>query len=1492
MPKLTGIRITGNKYDGFQKRHEDSIFDLAPNGKGDHTLFTLQNGSGKGVMLQLIFQLMIPGTAWGKHKGNKLEGMFYNRYNVFKPYTFHVGLEWNLDEAKEKRLLTGICVSAYDKEIDEDEELRVGLKYFLYTHEYTGSSKFSLKNLPYYDQSRESTLPYKEMESFVEENKYYFVKYPKSSVRRLNSDYYQYLASHGIYRSEWEIMRTINRSEGGLDRYFSRARDNQDLFDKMIIPAVSESISNRVEESAGSLYNMFVDNIKIAKNLPRLISRSKDYKRLNDLVEPLLLDAEHGLKLQERKKAMLSRGDNLYRTIDNQLKFLENEIKSCEKDKKKTEDKIHELNFKRDNLKYARKTKRLKRERDKREKLLQNQNEIERKIDKLQEQEKKLKLNSLYLPYQKKKKEFKHTQKRIQELQKSLGLKKLREKMSRVKDKIKSSWPELKKNWRESLLQINGYIKDLEQTIDSLELKEKEIKDNIRNLERKIDRFLERKKRFKKWEDELSEKYNPLQLSSPAYLVGEIEDEIKSLENRRKKFKVKIEKNKEKMEKKQNRLTQLQMDLRQYKNEYDSLKESFEERKKEENKLKQQLIKILNLDKFSQVYNKKWLREKKAELDGLITAKKEKKGQLSTEARQLKNDLALNDSEYWIANSEQKRLYNSIREMDIKVFYGSDFLLNVVEEENKKEMLEKYPFLLHSLVLMYEGDWQKVKKNLTGEEVFRSAVPIFINYQRDQYGENGFRLVHGKELEFIEDPEKFTGWYNGLKKKKAEFERTVETLEKKLNTMRHLSFTAESLLKEKPSQDIREKMDVKEKEIESLKNKIEKAEQKKIKLKEEEKKLKNKLARWEKKINKKSEDFTEIKNFRDEKEEMEKERENIEDMKDKLEKYEGLLAENEADQNEYNKLKLNIELRQENWEKDQKVFVSELQELIPEAVFPGEVDKKSSPDTPEFYDYRDSKTNYYYQKLQDLRQKEEDKEKEITFLRKDLNRLREEIVNTEQELEDIDLHWADYEFTVDNIEEVRIKLERVRKNLTDKKNSAKNLNKKIDQLVGVIKTLKETVDEIYEEISAKYNKAPRAWAGKDLDRKEYTINQKLQENGEYLKKLKQMINEYEQNKNNLKSQLGQLNFYDLDPARGEMNSTIKDRVRENPEEVVEGWTTAYGEIEDKLNDLKEKIDEDHRDFKYKIEEDIESGVLRSNIQEKIISDFVLENFQNNYEMLSSFKEHLNNELNRLKDDRSEAEEARRQWAERSAMHVIRLVKSMKEMISNMVYHNQSGHAFPLVKLKRDDFLPDREEDIIPELEEYFVEVIKEINEKGIEIDSLTENELEEYIGDAALFSRTVRGQYPRLQVYKMTERNEFLNNPPRDYYYADWEAVIKGKGDTAEGSGGQSLSINAFMMMMLLNYRKQRLDKNNPWTVMFLDNPFGEASAAHVLDPIFKIADKLNFQIIAFAAPEIIKTEISQRFPVFWALEIASDTKGYGVIEGKVMYGERVRNGK
>ena len=89
MPKISKVRITGVKYDNFRKGYEDTILDFTRNDEPDHTLMTLVNQGGKGVLMQLLSQITMPDTRWGKESGNRIISMFMIDIN-FVPYTFHV----------------------------------------------------------------------------------------------------------------------------------------------------------------------------------------------------------------------------------------------------------------------------------------------------------------------------------------------------------------------------------------------------------------------------------------------------------------------------------------------------------------------------------------------------------------------------------------------------------------------------------------------------------------------------------------------------------------------------------------------------------------------------------------------------------------------------------------------------------------------------------------------------------------------------------------------------------------------------------------------------------------------------------------------------------------------------------------------------------------------------------------------------------------------------------------------------------------------------------------------------------------------------------------------------------------------------------------------------------------------------------------------------------------------------------------------------------
>jgi len=121
MPKIHRIRIVGLKYDGMQKQYKDITFDFDNEETSTNGLISMMNGGGKGVFLQTIFQILKPGTSWGKQNNRYYQQFFFNHKEQFIPYTFHVLIQWELDGADRRHLVTGGMFSA-EQRISMSEE--------------------------------------------------------------------------------------------------------------------------------------------------------------------------------------------------------------------------------------------------------------------------------------------------------------------------------------------------------------------------------------------------------------------------------------------------------------------------------------------------------------------------------------------------------------------------------------------------------------------------------------------------------------------------------------------------------------------------------------------------------------------------------------------------------------------------------------------------------------------------------------------------------------------------------------------------------------------------------------------------------------------------------------------------------------------------------------------------------------------------------------------------------------------------------------------------------------------------------------------------------------------------------------------------------------------------------------------------------------------------------------------------------------------------
>lgn len=131
----------------------------------------------------------------------------------------------------------------------------------------------------------------------------------------------------------------------------------------------------------------------------------------------------------------------------------------------------------------------------------------------------------------------------------------------------------------------------------------------------------------------------------------------------------------------------------------------------------------------------------------------------------------------------------------------------------------------------------------------------------------------------------------------------------------------------------------------------------------------------------------------------------------------------------------------------------------------------------------------------------------------------------------------------------------------------------------------------------------------------------------------------------------------------------------------------------------------------------------------------------------------------------------------------------------------------------------------------------------------------------------------KVRCRKATSNNTFSERP------YSWE-------DSNKWSGGEMWSKNMALFLGCLNYLSEkrchiRKAKYNT-RVVIADNPFGKASSDHVLSPVFFIAEKLGFQIIALTAHQE-GSFIRKYFSIVYSCRFAEMTNK----QGKVLLPEK-----
>ena len=261
MPQIRRIRIVNINYNNGKRLIPDELFDLTDeNGReGLNTLISLINGGGKSVLVQLMMQPVLPRA----HASSRRIEEFFTRSG---DHGF-IMLEWMLDNSN-TRLLIGIAIAAAET---SDESRGRNIKYYTFCSTYTqDSTKYSIVNL---ELSRAEGSRYVPAE-------YDYVR--KLATRsggelrcfsdRENSEWKGLLEQYGISQEQWRTLtEKLNSSENGMTGYFEKFKTSDQLIDQLLIPAIEAHLSQTDTTGESELSAMMLGYLEQYRNSEKRI---------------------------------------------------------------------------------------------------------------------------------------------------------------------------------------------------------------------------------------------------------------------------------------------------------------------------------------------------------------------------------------------------------------------------------------------------------------------------------------------------------------------------------------------------------------------------------------------------------------------------------------------------------------------------------------------------------------------------------------------------------------------------------------------------------------------------------------------------------------------------------------------------------------------------------------------------------------------------------------------------------------------------------------------------------------------------------------------------------------------------------------------------------------------------------------------------------------------------------------------------------------------
>lgn len=1409
-------------YENGNKRYQDETFYF----DGHNSTIVLENGGGKTVWVQAALQAVLPHTEVAGRRA-------YETF-LLSEGCAHIGIEWILQDKPRRYLVTAVTLYEQSQR----------LQSYRYVYEYGSGDTNSLENIPYVVEVESGA---KRPTDKVEIGEYY----SKMAKNHMNAkvfgtieQYHEYIAQYHIIDAEWKKIAQINGAEGGVGKFFEECKTTSTLVERLLIPVVEDAISGGGAENFVDAFEKQREHIKRFKQLKHQINECTD---ILEKVQGFTKSFEKWNKEQKLFELLKGKAKAVFDIINQEYEQKNKEYKDILEEEVSLAKEIEHLDYKTQSYKLLQLENQVNEKQQKYNHALENHEKIET-------QRKMVSHRLASLQYARIQQGIEDCYREEETIKKSIERLSQDDVAAHIEEQLEENSQYLSGYYKNAIEEIETEIKQLEN--QKIRKKEELEKDKKEKSSDENQRSLLEKDKIAN-ETRITDSRQELERLTSQILDMPQHETVESKRLKLQKRTQEIEKQTRESYDKLNLLEKERVIIAQNKEELiESLDKVKENLFKEQNNLDNLENSHEELLHKVHASNEKW-----AYIDSIYN-------NYSMLISSIETQIETSRIEYNKAMEIERISFRWIDEYGKSDFFIADSkLLSWIEEWKREFTLlvtgseyiqgseeSSFPYWPITLITT-EKEASKLRGYIEeNREYISHPVWIMTDYEAGQYlnkeelneSELIFPLLWESNIQQAE----FRQWKERLEKEAKISQDNRQISQAKYEAWKSLKQETISFLVKYPLEL-----------YQSLRDYI-----------YEHKQQKNQMEKHLDSIYRREEQIIlEEKDLISQKVELEREYTHIETIMEKIRTFLRIASEVEAYKKEleelvYPRLKTiqsRISILNRNID-DLTEQIEELKFLLNQkirnrdTILDDVIYKEIKSYSPKYSSYSKDILISERENLKNERQKRQKGRRE---LEEGLNRIKKERSEKEEALENQLNQYPTLERTIRFLEEhgqeIKILIEKTR-DLTQREKEA-NKEKEIcktqyDESNGLYKTRKEEFFAVYSET---YKWAiPLTAIDRELTKESQNLKEKTKYIQEQLSRISLELLETKKSKEILE-------------MKNERFEYLKDEITLAQLTQNEKLDLVYQKIK-KIDEIIKKLEQTESIVKIKANE-LETQkqnfvqFCKSNITDIRLREMTLRGIEKltQYEQVAQWEENLFNRITRTQrvaeDDLKTHDEELQLFIEFIHSYVQQVAEGLREIHrKTRVKIDDKWKEVYTIQVPEWEKLRGKEE-----IQEYILWIIGQL-ESGTYPGETHRKQIEKWLSVKQLLGIVTQDKKITVRCRKLTNQNTIAAMA------SSWESSNK-------WSGGEKWSKNMILFLGLLNFIAEKtghvIEGQKRNRAVILDNPFGQASSDHVLNPVFFVAEQLGFKIITLTALAE-GSFIRKYFPVVYSCRLRNAVDG------------------